>query len=349
MPDQSTQNKFIGAVGGIFHDGIPKFSRNLAILVAVLSVIAFFGGRDVLNLLALVPGNTISRFHFWNIFTSGYVQASLFTVIFDSLLILVCGAFFEPIWGPKEMFKFVAIVNTTSGIMTFFLVLLLFFLTGSERLLYFPFFGPNAILAGYIVAMKQFSPEIVPFLGSTIRTKHFPFIFLVISFIGSFLSGWNQFPFTVFGLYTSWFYLRFFQKRMDGVGRGDPNESFSFASMFPEIIRPFVQVVSNLSFKCANVVGFSKLTTPSGDHLLGGNVQRTYVAGYNTLDRDRRRNLAIRSLEGRLEELKSTQQDPSVPSSSSSSSHSKAPLSTPQDDAVSVSTSSSTSESKDKM
>ena len=41
-----------------------------------------------------------------------------------------------------------------------------------------------------------------------------------------------------------WVYLRFYQRQKDG-SRGDMAESFSFASFFPEAVKPFVAVMAN--------------------------------------------------------------------------------------------------------
>lgn len=44
-------------------------------------------------------------------------------------------------------------------------------------------------------------------------------------------------PVLLFGIYMSWIYLRYFQKRLETGMKGDPSEEFSFSSFFPEFLR----------------------------------------------------------------------------------------------------------------
>jgi hypothetical protein len=44
-------------------------------------------------------------------------------------------------------------------------------------------------------------------------------------------------PIILFGIYTSWIYLRYFQKRLEAGLKGDPSDEFSFSSFFPEFLR----------------------------------------------------------------------------------------------------------------
>jgi len=44
-------------------------------------------------------------------------------------------------------------------------------------------------------------------------------------------------PVLLFGIYMSWIYLRYFQKRLETGLKGDPSEEFSFSSFFPEFVR----------------------------------------------------------------------------------------------------------------
>jgi hypothetical protein len=41
----------------------------------------------------------------------------------------------------------------------------------------------------------------------------------------------------LFGIYMSWIYLRYFQKRHETGLKGDPIDEFSFSSFFPEFLR----------------------------------------------------------------------------------------------------------------
>lgn len=56
-------------------------------------------------------------------------------------------------------------------------------------------------------------------------------------------------PFLVYGTYSAWIYLRFFQLNEETRLRGEPGADFSFASFFPESIQPQVDVVSTIFSK----------------------------------------------------------------------------------------------------
>ena len=53
-------------------------------------------------------------------------------------------------------------------------------------------------------------------------------------------------PVLLFGIYMSWIYLRYFQKRLETGLKGDPSEEFSFSSFFPEFVRQFIFPIQKL-------------------------------------------------------------------------------------------------------
>ena len=44
-------------------------------------------------------------------------------------------------------------------------------------------------------------------------------------------------PFILFGTYSSWTYLRFYQLKSDGSLKGDPSDEFAFTTFFPELLQ----------------------------------------------------------------------------------------------------------------
>jgi len=53
-------------------------------------------------------------------------------------------------------------------------------------------------------------------------------------------------PVLLFGIYMSWIYLRYFQKRLETGLKGDPSEEFSFSSFFPEFLRPILDPIASI-------------------------------------------------------------------------------------------------------
>ncbi len=83
--------------------------------------------------------------------------------------------------------------------------------------------------------------------------QHLPGLFLLINVLFLLLGFPSEtFPYCVFGLWYSWVYLRFYQRKAEGVV-GDRNETFSFASFFPDPL----QYVANDKFAdhCRKPVG----------------------------------------------------------------------------------------------
>jgi hypothetical protein len=66
-----------------------------------------------------------------------------------------------------------------------------------------------------------------------------PSLVALISIIVSFFIKdlMSYLPVLLFGIYMSWIYLRYFQKRLETGLKGDPSEEFSFSSFFPEFLR----------------------------------------------------------------------------------------------------------------
>jgi hypothetical protein len=70
-------------------------------------------------------------------------------------------------------------------------------------------------------------------------TQWIPSLVAFISVSVSFFLKESMFylPIVLFGIYTSWIYLRYYQKRLEAGLKGDPSDEFSFSSFFPEFMR----------------------------------------------------------------------------------------------------------------
>ena len=79
-----------------------------------------------------------------------------------------------------------------------------------------------------------------------VPTQWIPSLTALISVVVSFFMKdlVSYLPVILFGIYMSWIYLRYFQKRLETGLKGDPSEEFSFSSFFPAILRyyefPFI-------------------------------------------------------------------------------------------------------------
>lgn len=88
-------------------------------------------GDKFMAMFALVPHATVTKFYLWNIFTAGYIE-----VFVPNLLICVpplwsLGALVEPVWGRSECVRFLVVVNSGAGLITFVILFALYFATQS--------------------------------------------------------------------------------------------------------------------------------------------------------------------------------------------------------------------------
>eukprot|EP01113_Clastostelium_recurvatum_P016306 TRINITY_DN1929_c0_g1_i1.p1 TRINITY_DN1929_c0_g1~~TRINITY_DN1929_c0_g1_i1.p1 ORF type:complete len:351 (-),score=63.07 TRINITY_DN1929_c0_g1_i1:939-1943(-) len=300
---------------------LPRLSKMLAGFVSVLALLGVTGSWAT-PLFALNPGLTFTGY-VWNIVTSGFFENSFFAGLINAALVLLFGKYLEPIWGPAEFLRFVTLVNTISGVMVMLFLIFMYAVTMNPYYLYnVNLCGFAGVLMAFTVALKQLVPEqeVSVFVALSMRAKTLPILSLVIS-ITLFLLGFQSksLPHTICGMVVSWCYLRFYQRK--GDVRGDLNESFAFATFFPEPVQPPIRVASNIVFKLFKTIGFYKnigtgnsySTFPRGmaessGHMLGGG---------SVADMERRRSIAVKALEQRMAQAPS-----SAPSASPTTEHS---------------------------
>ncbi|KJE93510.1 hypothetical protein CAOG_004290, partial [Capsaspora owczarzaki ATCC 30864] len=221
----------------------PPVSRSLCIATLVgwlLSLTEFYG------YIALTPAFVVPpHIYIWTFFTAAFAEPRFITAVVCAMSILMIGKFIEPLWGGKELARFISIVNVGTNVATFLVIVLAFRLYGEEQLIYAHCGGLIGVLAGSSVVFKQLTPEYsVNMLVVSVRTKHFPSaIILLCLLLAVFrISPPQDVLFVWFGIVTSWVYLRFFQPREGS--RGDLGDVFSLASFFPEAVQPAVNKVS---------------------------------------------------------------------------------------------------------
>lgn len=204
--------------------------------------------------------------------------------------------------------------------------------------------GGIAIQAGFLVSFKQLVPEhTVSIAKGTIRmrVKHFPAIFLVANTISGIVLGTETATFlSWFGFFTSWIYLRFYRLSPalsststgeDAFVRGDASDTFSFAHFFPE---PLQTPVGLFADQVYNALVAIKVCTPfSNEDIDAGNEQamaraegglpslmnpgRGARGGGRREEAERRRALALKVLDQRLQAAASKPQQPTVSAASS--------------------------------
>ncbi|PKI74603.1 hypothetical protein CRG98_004930 [Punica granatum] len=205
------------------------------------------------------------------------------------------GRFLEPIWGSREFVKFIFVVNFFTSLCVFVTAIALYYISREENYLYMPVSGFHGVLVGFLVGIKQIIPDQeLPVLR--IKAKWFPSIVLLVAIAVSYFmpEPAAYIPMLVFGTYMSWIYLRYIQRRPETKFMGDPSDDFSFASFFPEFLRPIINPIASVFARM--LCGRSdSMTDAHGDAL-----EDTPLPGSDPIEATRRRERGARALEERL-------------------------------------------------
>lgn len=277
--------------------GFTRLSKAIVAMLVVSCLVTYIFPSSSMDYLALRPAKTIP--FAWNLLTAGFTERYPVTLAFDALALLYIGGVLEPIWGSKEFFVFILAVNLCTAFSTFFLYYVLFFVTQREEFLYSPICGFHGVVAGMLVGVKQLLPEqeITAFVVLKFRAKWVPSLFVVLAAVGCVAAGRavQYLPFVVFGTYSGWLYLRFFQRKPEANLKGDPSDEFAFATFFPELVQPFVSVVATI---CGRV--FCAGRRAAGGDEEDGLAAGKPLPGSDPVDANRRRERGARALEERL-------------------------------------------------
>uniref|UniRef100_A0A0E0EFG3 BTB domain-containing protein n=1 Tax=Oryza meridionalis TaxID=40149 RepID=A0A0E0EFG3_9ORYZ len=283
------------AKGGGFFRGYTKLCKGLAvILLLVHLLIQLF--PSAVTYLALVPGRTIP--FAWNLITGGYVELTIPGVIISIVGLLLFGKLLEPLWGSKELSKFIFVVNFSTSLCVFITAIALYYTTQEESYLYAPLSGFYGVLTGLLVGIKQLmSEQELNLFVLKIKAKWIPSLVALISVIVSFFVKElvSYLPVILFGIYMSWIYLRYFQRRLETGLKGDPSEEFSFSSFFPEFLRPVLDPIASIFHRL--LCGRSERADARGQTL-----DTTPLPGSDSIEANRRRERGQRALEQRLAE-----------------------------------------------
>uniref|UniRef100_M8AWN0 Transmembrane protein 115 n=1 Tax=Aegilops tauschii TaxID=37682 RepID=M8AWN0_AEGTA len=316
--------------GGSFFRGYTKLCKGLAVILLLVHLLVQLFPSAV-NYLALIPARTIP--FAWNLITAGYVEQTIPGGVNQSMVamslvidcsrkinsveisvrsdntyavygtdvhiigLLLFGKLLEPLWGTKELSKFVFIVNFSTSMCVFVTAIAVYYVTQQESYLYTPLSGFYGVLSGLLVGIKQLMPEMeLNLFVLKIKGKWIPSLIALISVVVSFFMKdlVSYLPVILFGIYMSWIYLRYFQKRLETGLKGDPSEEFSFSSFFPAILRPVLDPIATI---------FHRLLCGRSDRAdRGQTLETSSLPGSDSTEANRRRERGQRALEQRLAE-----------------------------------------------
>ncbi|KAJ5814666.1 hypothetical protein N7474_006443 [Penicillium riverlandense] len=275
--------------------------------------------------LTLVP--SLFYYYPWTLCTATFVEQNIFTVLLNAATIFYGGKYLERAWGSREFSKFIAIIAVIPNVLIIPIYLIWGAAGGSTSRALTQICGGISIQASFLVAFKQLVPEhtVALFKGLVkMRVKHFPALFLLLNTVSGLIFGTDTATILAWiGLLTSWTYLRFYKYQPDLTGtsnsalgiKGDASETFAFACLFPDVMQPPIAFVADQIY--ALLVTVRILTPFSAADIASGNQQvlARGEAGLPTLlnhqrdgasrgkreEAERRRALALKALDQRLQ------------------------------------------------
>ncbi|WVZ57005.1 hypothetical protein U9M48_007453 [Paspalum notatum var. saurae] len=281
--------------GGRFSTGFTRLCKGLAVVLFLAHVLVQLF-PSAATYLTLIPARTIP--FAWNLVTAGYIEQTIPGAIVSILGLLLFGKVLEPLWGAKELLKFIFIVNLSTSACVFVTTIMLYYITQEESYLYTPLSGFYGVLSGLLVGIKQNLPDQeLDLFVLKISAKWIPSIVAFISVAVSLfmMESMSYLPTILFGIYMSWIYLRYFQRRLEVGLKGDPSDEFSFSSFFPGFLRPVLDPIASIFHKL--FCGRSTRSEGTGQTLDG-----SQFPGSGSIESNRRRERGQRALEKRLAE-----------------------------------------------
>ncbi|KAL0635345.1 hypothetical protein Q9L58_005739 [Maublancomyces gigas] len=328
---------------------IPPLTRVSLVVTVSLSIITgTLRYRDWMSRQSETSGSTASDEYFtvpfltvvpalsivfpWTFVVATFVEQNIFTLFITLATLFYGGKYLERAWGSAEFGKFLLVVSLVPNILTFFIYIAWFALTGNPARSFATVCGGVALQAGFLVAFKQLVPEhtVTLFKGIVkIRVKHFPALFLLVNTLSGPLFGTDVAVVLAWlGFLAGWSYLRFYKLSFPDLERnqapslkGDASETFAIAYFFPDPLHRPVAIISDVvyntlvavkictPFSAADISAGNSRAEARGDvtlnTLFGGGGSRNAgsgapVPGSARAEAERRRALALKALDMRL-------------------------------------------------
>ncbi|KAI2989060.1 hypothetical protein CBS147344_3389 [Aspergillus niger] len=307
----------------------------------------------IIPYLTLVPSQFL--FYPWTLLTATLVEQNIFTVLLNAATLFYGGKYLERAWGSREFAKFILAIAVIPNVTIVPLHILGAALKSGSSSGLTQICGGISIQASFLVAFKQLVPEhtVTIFKGLVkMRVKHFPALFLFLNTISGIVFGTHVAAILAWlGLLTSWTYLRFFKRQpdltgtsTDGLGiKGDASETFAFACLFPDVLQPPIAFLSDQVY--ALLVAIRICTPFSEEDIASGNQQvlargeaglpsilsnhRNGRAMAKREEAERRRALALKALDQRLQAAAAGRVQPATSAANQQgSSHAQTPTPT---------------------
>eukprot|EP00753_Platysulcus_tardus_P008990 PLAT175.3.p1 GENE.PLAT175.3~~PLAT175.3.p1 ORF type:complete len:334 (-),score=71.06 PLAT175.3:90-1049(-) len=243
---------------------LPQFRRQpvtagVAGIMLALALLSLVNGAAAERLFALTPLRTMLESSFvWNIITASLLQLSLLRLLLLlPPIVLVCASL-ESDWGSAELLRFLLVVVTASGVLTFFQLIFLYVFTFTDAYLKSSVYGGAGLLSALLVGLKLQQPDAVlhrrlPWL----QVQYLPLALVALT-VAAAAAGFPlaETPLVLYCTPLAWFWLRFFHRF--GERSGDASEEFQLVTFFPPLLHPVLRPIFNLAFACCAIAGFCR-------------------------------------------------------------------------------------------
>ncbi|RVX75696.1 hypothetical protein B0A52_00052 [Exophiala mesophila] len=280
--------------------------------------------RPYVPYLALIP--SVCIWYPWTFLIATFVEQNIITLLVNGATVFLGGRYLERAWGSKGFIYTLLVATVIPNLLVVPTYILWAAITNNPERALTPITGGITTQAAFLVAFKQLVPEhtVSVYKGVIkMRVKHFPAVFLAVNTLSGILLGTDTaFILSWYGLITTWTYLRFVKRQpdlstssTDSLGfKGDPSETFAFATFFPDLVQPPITTFCNQIYTL--LCRFRILTPFSDEQIASGNEQAAArgEAGLPTVakhgrgprgvskreEAERRRALALKALDERL-------------------------------------------------
>lgn len=196
--------------------------------------------------------------------SSMFLSSNIFWSGIHIFTVMTCGVFVEKNKGTALFLIFVLQSSLVSEIVTLIIYLSLYYWTYDTYYLDAPICGFSATIGAFSVTITQLLSENTYF--GPLKSQYIPFVLMVCSLTLALLGiQKTEMCLIICGVYCSWVYLRYFEN--NNGRKGNLNDNFAFAALFPPIFRLPITALSNCTYTFFDNVGCCHQINNSNNNL----------------------------------------------------------------------------------
>lgn len=210
-------------------------------------------------ILQMVPSEILS--HPYSIVLSNLIDVNWWKFVTNVFNLVIGGSFIERNWNSSaELLKFTLIIGSMTNVIVVAITLISsLVIPGVKNNV--PLDGNYTVLIGFPIVYKQLFPETtiiqlknLGFLSKNFRFKLLPIFIMSTLTIGQliFFHHFAQLLSIWITFFSSWVYLRFFQKLTSTQSNdymvGDASDTFQLIYLFPDVIKPLLRPIFDWTY-----------------------------------------------------------------------------------------------------